>query len=96
MSSKKILLFVETVKRHRRIGKGLFFRSSLKNGSTFLSPPAEFSSRFLFLKFQLKNSEWGGKVLESGVSQREVKQPFSPCPSSAYAEDHGLCPWMNA
>jgi len=46
----------------------------------FLSPPAEFSWRSRFLKFELKNSEWGGKVSEKGISQQRVKQHFSPGP----------------
>jgi len=47
----------------------------------FLSPPAEFPMRLTFLKFELKNFRWDGKVLVDRVSQSKVQQHFSPCPS---------------
>jgi hypothetical protein len=42
----------------------------------FLSPSEEFSPLLPFLKFELKNSKWNGKVLKSGVSQLKAKQHF--------------------
>jgi hypothetical protein len=49
--------------------------------SLFFSRAVEFSSRLAFLKFELKNLEWDGKVLKSGVSRLKVQQHVSPCPS---------------
>jgi len=44
--------------------------------------------------FWVRHSDWDGKMLIKPTSA--LAEGLKPEDLSAYAEDHGLCPWMNA